>query len=135
MESKFTSKKNGKLYEEYINKFLRGKIVSKNIDFYDIETKTTLYEVKGIKLFNDTKKSNCSYGRYQIILENHYRLINESKLLNKKAKYVFLLKVRNTKIFKSLNWNMVNSLVINYGLLFKKNKNKKCCHISIKEVW
>ena len=58
----------GKIYEQFINKFLKGNIVSDYQDNYDIEGRNYIYEIKGTKL---QEKGKSSLGRYKIFIENH----------------------------------------------------------------
>ena len=58
--------KDGKAYENFINKFIKGTNVSSIQDYYDLETKNFIYEIKGTKL---QEKGKSSLGRYKIFID------------------------------------------------------------------
>ena len=122
----------GKLYEKFINKFLKGNIVSGYQDNYDIEGKNYIYEIKGTKL---QEKGKSSLGRYKIFVENHNRLKQISEETNKKAKYGFVLKIDSRMIYKIISWESVN-LAIMRGRKYKRSiDNKEVVNISLREIW
>ena len=118
----------GKRYEEYVNKFIRGNIVSTYQDYYDIETKTTIYEVKGVKIYHEK-----SFGRYKINLENHNNLLIKSQELKKIPKYIFVLKIDTRMIWKSFSWEAVNSYLKNAKI--HKCRDKEVANVSVREIW
>ena len=111
----------GKVYEQFINKFLKGNIVSGFQDYYDIETKTSLFEVKGTQIYHQR-----SFGRYKISLENHQNLLLKSQELNKIPKYIFVLKIDSRMIWKSFSWKTINITIKN---------GKEIVNLSVKEIW
>ena len=118
----------GKKYEEFVNKFIRVKYVSEVQQNYDIETKTTLYEVKGAKVYH-----NRSFGRYYILIQNHRELLELSKQLKKIPKYAFVLNIDGRMIWKSLSWYIVNLAILRTKI--HKKENKEYCYLSVKEIW
>lgn len=125
--------KRGKRYEEYANKFLKGTIVGEWQDYYDIETKNFLYEVKGVKLFQKNKKNFTKTGLYQIRVDNHAKFIANSMERNKKAKYFFVLEVGSRKIYKTMTWESVERIICDLNT--SKHRNKDVCSLSIKSIW
>ena len=124
----------GKEYEEYVNKFLKGKIVGSKEETHDIETKTTLYEVKGARIIHVNQSGTSSIGRYKIMLKNHFGLQQIAKTRKKLYKYIFVLQLGNRRMFKSLLWHTVNNLMEDSGKMTKR-KGIAWCSLSVKEVW
>ncbi len=123
-------------YEEHINKFFKGTNVSNIHNYCDIETKSSLYEVKGCKIYLENKTGSMSLGRYQINFDNHKQLKQEADKLNKKAKYVFLLRIDRQKIFKTMSWLVVNHILLLEGREFKKEDSEtKMYNIRLRSVW
>ena len=118
----------GKVYEKFVNKFIKGIIVSDFQDYYDISTKTTLYEVKGVRIYHQR-----SFGRYKINLENHNNLLELSQLHNKQAKYLFVLKIDSQMIWKSFSWKAID-IALKNGKIHKKD-GKEIVNLSVKEIW
>ena len=84
--------KYGLMYVKHVNKFLKGKYVGDDIDEWDIETKTTFYEIKGARLMH--KQGPDHYPRlskYRIVKENHVNIKKEADKADKIAKYIFVL--------------------------------------------
>ena len=126
--------KKGKDYETYINKFLKGKIVSDYVDCYDIETKNTLYEVKGAQIYIE-KSNGLTYANYRICPKNHKLFKKEADKFNKKAKYVFILKINKHKIFKTTTHDMITFALKKGKKYFHKSHNKDLIYIHFKDIW
>ena len=71
--------KEGYDYQRYANKFIKGKIVSGIEANYDIETKRSLYEVKGCRVYLKNPSGSHSLGRYQIKLDHHNALLKDAE--------------------------------------------------------
>ena len=122
----------GKIYEQFINKFLKGNIVSDYQDNYDIEGRNYIYEIKGTKL---QEKGKSSLGRYKIFIENHNKFKQYAEEINKKAKYGFVLQIDSRMIYKIMSWESVN-LAILRGRKYKRSiDNKEVVNLSIKTIW
>lgn len=124
--------KDGKLYETFINKFIKGQVISDVQNFYDLETKNYIYEVKGTKL---QEKNKSSLGRYKIFIENHNRFKQIGDEKNKKAKYGFVLKIDGRMLYKILSWEAVNILVLRGKKHINKQQEKEVVNVSLKEIW
>ena len=122
-------------YEQYINKLLKGKDVSRMVSYCDIETKKYLYEVKGVMLYHEHNNNKCvSLGRYYIRVEEHKTLQEEAVNKKKKAKYCFVLKIGQRYIFRTTSWRYVNSLLENRIVCIKKNG--ECIKfLRLRDVW
>jgi len=127
----------GRTSEEFIHKFFKGELVSEHIDFCDLETKKYLYEIKSMKIYHEGKKDKrIRFGRYQIMLDNHKKIKESADEKNKKAKYVFVLVIGETKVFKVLSWESVDRMIIENGKIAKKaSEDRERCHLSINCIW
>lgn len=126
----------GCTYEKYINKFFKGELVSSLYRYCDIETKSSLYEVKGCKVVQENHSKSMSLGRYQINYDNHNELQQEAKKKSKLAKYVFVLRIGQQKLFKTMSWSTVNQILLLEAREFKKDGNEtKMYNISLRSVW
>ena len=124
--------KDGKDYEKFINRFLHGRLVSNNENFFDIECKFSIFEIKGTKL---QEKGKSSLGRYKIFTGNHNKLKQIADEKNKKAKYGFVLKINSRMIYKIMTWESVNLAVLRGKKHKNKQNDKECVNIILKEIW
>lgn len=130
----------GEMMEKRMMNMFKGK--KSPLDEVDFETKKYLYEVKSCKLFTKGNNRNSrrkyvnkphidieSYklGRFQIISENHTRLYLQSKKVKKIPKYVFCLRFGKQCLFRVLNWEDVDSLIV--------PNNKEYYYILLKDVF
>lgn len=122
----------GKIYEKFINKFIKGTIVSDIQDYYDIEGKNYLYEIKGTKL---QEKGKTSLGRYKIFIENHNNFKQISDEKNKKAKYGFCLQIDSRMLYKIMTWESVNLAILRGKKHINKKQDKEVVNISLREIW
>lgn len=125
----------GKVYEEFVHKFLKGTIVSGFQDYYDIENKRCVYEVKGARVYHTDQKGRARIGRYQIIVDNHKKFKELADAANKEPKYVFVLSIGGRKVFKTMSWEIVGKMMICEGKLTKRTDDKEVCHINLKSIW
>lgn len=132
--SELRSKK-GDDYEAYMNKFLKGILGTPNQDCYDIETKTALYEVKGAKLCHSGGRTQKRLSKYLIQAENHECLKKLADEKGKKAKYVFVLKIGNRNIWKTMSYEAVH-FAIKTAVRFKtKRDGKDCVYLRVSDLW
>jgi hypothetical protein len=124
----------GECYEEYVNKFIKGKIVSDIEDRYDIETKKTVYEVKGTKLLN-IYAQGMNIGKYHIIPTNHTKLISLAEEKGIKAKYIFVISIAGRKMWKTVSAEAVTLLLKNKEIKTRKDRDEQYCFIRLNEVW
>lgn len=117
----FKQRELGDKAENQMKKFFRGE--DNPLKCVDFETKTTLYEVKSCNLFN--RCINCNnlrkphhkvcetnqHGRYNILTFNHRLLKVHADSLNKKAKYIFCLRVGNNLVFQTRSWKVVSLII------------------------
>ena len=124
----------GHKIEDRMMAFFKG---SRNqYDEVDFETSTSLYEVKSCRLINKCSSGNFAqgktkersetthFGRFCINTNNHILLYLRSLQLNKKPKYIFVLRVGNQTIFKIRDWAEVSIL-----------NNKDIHHIPLSKVF
>ena len=134
--------KNNRGYEiEFVmKKWFKGK--SHLYDCVDFQTKTSLYEVKACKLFNNCVNGNhkrkhsgpCPHkqiettqlGRFFIKNHNHWMLQKVAAEENKIPKYIFVVMVRKQKFWKTKSWEEINILI---------QDNKECTPIRIKDIF
>ncbi len=123
-------------YLYYVNKFIRGMDVSQKHSYCDIETKTTLYEVKGVKVYHINTCGSISLGQYQIDIEHHNQLKEEADKKNKKAKYLIVLNIGERMIFKSVEWTSIHSAILQGKNQFERKDNgRQIFKLNLREVW
>lgn len=117
MNKQVEARKIGKQIEQKMMRMFKGK---HNIhDEIDFETKKYLYEVKSCKLLvsgtNSSNKKDPTYknceshklGRFRIKTDNHIMLYLRAIQQNKTPKYVFVIRIGNQTIFKTLPWEEI----------------------------
>ena len=122
----------GNKMEDRMMAFFKG--VRSTYDEVDFETSACLYEVKSCRLINKCSSGNFAngkgkaetthFGRFTINTDNHILLYLRSLQLNKKPRYIFVLRVGNQTIFKLKDWSEVKIL-----------NDKDTHHIRLKEVF
>ena len=122
----------GRIYEQFVNKFLKGNRVADYQDYYDIETKNCLYEIKGIKLF---EKNKSSLGRYKISIFNHNKFKELAEQLKKTPKYIFVLKIQNNTIYKTMTFESINFAILKSRKHFNNLSKEEVVNISIRQIW
>lgn len=129
--------RDGYEYEQFVNKFLKGEIVSGHEDCFDIEGLKALYEVKGVKAFIKDNQGYTAMGKYQIDLEHHRGLLDAAKEKRKKAKYVFVLKLSNRKIWRTVSWEAVElGFQKKEFITFKRRDNQReIFQIPMIKIW
>lgn len=104
MESQGDKKNNGIECEEFVARLFHGRL--SQAECYDVETKNFMIEVKSCRAYvrNYGSKStrSFSFGRFPIIADNHYELIEEAENKNKIACYVFVVRIGKSKIFRKV---------------------------------
>jgi hypothetical protein len=91
-----TGLQNGYAMEDKIRRMFHAE---KSVcEWYDLETVTSLYEVKSCHLFvrvldGRRKGFSTQLGRFWINAQNHQRLLEDSLSFKKVAKYVFVVHV------------------------------------------
>ena len=129
-------KNDGSEYEKWVNKFIKGRLVSDICDWCDIETNTTLYEVKGIRVFIINGRGTANLGRYQINLSHHKKLKEEGDKQGKLVKYLFVLKIDGRKMFKAFTWEAVNFAILKEGKKFKRDGGTEDIYqIGFTKIW
>lgn len=125
--------------EEAMRKWFHGKAHAD--DCVDFQTKTSLYEVKSCNLFNICNNGNDKrhyatkphkkiitnqLGRFHIYNHNHILINEAAKKENKIAKYIFVIKINNQKIWRVWPLELVNIFI---------RKNKDVTPIRIKDIF
>ncbi len=126
----------GQEYEEFVNKFLKGKKISHDKSYADIQTKKLLYEVKGTRMYQLLSKNKMQLGKYQIKIENHNRLKLESEIIKLEPKYAFVVKLGNRMIFKTMKWEIINLFItLDARKIKTRNNGDEIYNLNLKEVW
>ena len=136
VEEEFKLRK-GDNYVDYVNKFLRGESIGDTCPEDDIETKTTFYEVKGAKLLHSQGFGHHPrLSKYQLIKENHYKIKEKADNAGKKAKYIFVLKIGDRYIWKSMKWETIDIHLLTEGIPIKEKRDgKELISFRVSSIW
>lgn len=102
--------------EEEMMKVFNGK--RHTLDCIDFQTETHFYDVKSCRLIINCKGGKkkkrvktTQLGRFFIKRHNHISLKEISTKENKIAEYIFVLVVGNQKIWKTVDWEKIDSMI------------------------
>jgi len=116
-------RENGQAAEDYVRNFFKAR--ESSYSEYDLETKNYLIEVKSCDAFTRSgKRKGWQIGRFAINKQNHLALKRVSEDHNKKAIYIFVVRVGKCNLLKRCSWEDVHLPPM-----------KTHCHISWKKLW
>lgn len=131
---------NGDGAEKFVKENIDAKLSDK--DFFDLETPTAVIEVKScesiVRCVNRQKNMYIMFGRFVIIPENHFKMIEYALENGKIPTYVFILHIKDKKISKTLLAEELSEEIRKRCCRMKDGKYmivKKQCQISWKDIF